>query len=844
MTTEQKYSCQGCDRTDLTLTRNGKVRSHAADGKRASETNPACGMGSEWPKESTEFHTHRFEYGDDDNGHSGSFCDCGLEEPAGPPPAQPLPGERDGEFAAYVKESGDVSPAPPNPFRDPLPGGVWDSLPHDRQLGDAGVDQRNTPESLGTCTRCGKPRDGHAHDVRTPVPGSADSFLDGVEDEPEADPDDEGDGRRYFESRYDGTCITCMSHFEQGDMITRGPDDDGWEGQDCCGEFAVKRPERPRAVARTLPVERGRYVFPHPVTGKKTSGQRASKYAEGIQDKYTLDQWKGRMIVLGMTIRPDLIEKAQSALRNEDPAKVAKIKRDYLNKIADDAKLAAGSKTRAEKGTKLHKYTEELDGGTRELADVPDDFQRDAEAYVAALAEAGFVPIRPLIERSVYCDELGVTGTFDRVLMCIRDTDVIDLDGRPVQIRNGEFVIGDVKSGDNIESPWLEILVQEAIYAHAVNENGVAVQDEPGGPWRWEDLISMGAGKVREDVGIVMHIPYGSHECKLYYADLITGWRGARLCKENRDFWKIKLPKQPVFSMVIAEDVTDHAPGPDDQDEITSTLAEQDETMAALITSAKDLGLLSPGTGSYGPEDDRITCACGVKWDNIETANAYDHDYQGCGETARPKNIMEAVKQARDKAKDDVRLGFTRPTAATVAMPPSADHAPHVPPVTDYESTKGRITMDQNGATVRRPGPTNEEWTKRFTSARTREEANTAWREAKAAGVDAMDLRVMVSLVQLPKQDQEQAPVSRPTTPPAVPPVQDAPKPPETPGGGQAQPNLTERAHRVTTKDEASKIFHEAKVKIGLMETDEQKAKAREYLNGLVKIMQDRLKAA
>lgn len=26
-------------------------------------------------------HVHRFEYGDDDNGHSGSFCRCGEEEP-------------------------------------------------------------------------------------------------------------------------------------------------------------------------------------------------------------------------------------------------------------------------------------------------------------------------------------------------------------------------------------------------------------------------------------------------------------------------------------------------------------------------------------------------------------------------------------------------------------------------------------------------------------------------------------------------------------------------------------------------------------------------------------------
>lgn len=26
-------------------------------------------------------HVHKFRYGDDDNGHSGSFCECGEEEP-------------------------------------------------------------------------------------------------------------------------------------------------------------------------------------------------------------------------------------------------------------------------------------------------------------------------------------------------------------------------------------------------------------------------------------------------------------------------------------------------------------------------------------------------------------------------------------------------------------------------------------------------------------------------------------------------------------------------------------------------------------------------------------------
>lgn len=31
-------------------------------------------------------HVHEFEYADDSNGHSGSFCECGEEESSAPPP--------------------------------------------------------------------------------------------------------------------------------------------------------------------------------------------------------------------------------------------------------------------------------------------------------------------------------------------------------------------------------------------------------------------------------------------------------------------------------------------------------------------------------------------------------------------------------------------------------------------------------------------------------------------------------------------------------------------------------------------------------------------------------------
>lgn len=80
MTDTAKAACRRCPRTDLSLTANGRVRSHAANGKRPGPENPNCPGGSDLPR----------------------------DEPA----------------AEQVTASGG-----PNPHRSPIPTG---SLPHDR----------------------------------------------------------------------------------------------------------------------------------------------------------------------------------------------------------------------------------------------------------------------------------------------------------------------------------------------------------------------------------------------------------------------------------------------------------------------------------------------------------------------------------------------------------------------------------------------------------------------------------------------------------------------------------------------------------------------------------------
>lgn len=756
MTDRQTYSCQGCDRDDLTLTKNGRVRSHAPNGKRVGPDNPACPEGSNFPVQDTEFHTHRFEYGDDEIHMAGSFCtvdDCDMAEPADKPEEIRLP----------------APPPRPNPFRDPLPGGLHDNA--------------------APATHTGRPAMHSSAPSRPqpPAPVSADEFLDSADYDDYAEPADDG-GPSYWPARYDGECTTCFSHFDAGDNIRKiGPRE--YEAQDCCGYGATPKPEVPKSVARTLPVVRGRYVLPDPETGKPVKASRASKYAEGIADSYALDQWRHRMILVGLVKDPEILDKVQSGIRDQDPLDAVKTRRAFLNERAEEAMSAAGGDIRSGKGTTSHKYTEEVDAGTRALIDVPKEYRKDVAAYRLALSSCGFEPVKGLIERSVYSAELGVCGTFDRVLRCIRTTDALDLNGRMITIHEGEFVIGDVKTGDNIEHPWLEILVQEAVYAHAVNENGVAVQDDSGGPFRWAPLSEFGVDKVREDVGVVMHVPYGQGECHFYAADLITGWRGALLCKGNRDFWKIKLPKVPIVTYTVApDDPVDHP-----QDVLDRRSAREQAEGRPVDADGQPL---------------QIECDCGQTWPDVKSMQDAGHSPQGCVEA-----MVEEVYGQQEKE--------------PVADPPK---------ISALVNSKSRV-IEQTHAEIEQ----------RFRDARTRAEANAAWADAKRFGIPPEEIKRLISLVRLEDPASADQHDPKPQTAVSRPESRSGDKPVAEEGGSrppaaqpQAQPNLTERAHRVTTKAEASKIFQEANEKISEM-PEEKRPAAREYRDKLVKIMKDRL---
>jgi hypothetical protein len=677
MADDQRYSCQECSRDDLSLTKNGRVRSHAENGKRATADNPACGGGSNFPIQDTEHHTHSFEYADDDNGHSGSFCTvdgCGMAEPdnlgdqrqapersdvatAGdgswtddsdpqaamadaptmdapiPPEAQPTEYKPTAseyrEASAIVRSPDGASEADIHWAQDVLDQATSAGVRADDPEGDCTCPGKKSPDMAHnaacpryvprTVTRTGGPNP-HRAPLSTgsaPVPKtarpapkqSAEEFLGGTPvpqppasaaPAPSADDaanaflgagpagpaqdandflateqeESEDDGPHWFEARYDGACGSCGERFLEGDLIARDPDGSGdWIGQECCGHTLeedsaedVPRVDRTDPMVRLkakLVIRNGRYEAPDPeakpgTVPKKQKFTRVTTFVKLASDSFALSQWSQRMAILGLVHRPELGRKVRTLLENATvpPHELAKLERDRLNDLVDQAKDAAGHKIRAAKGTILHTHTEKLDRGEQQPGEIVEEFRKDAVAYLSAVERFGLKTHVHLVERSTVVVEMGVIGTFDRDYEITRRITATlpgkgKTPGRLVTLEPGEFVVGDVKTGADLQYGQEEIATQISLYAKGQNRHGIATpvvrEDGKGYDWTWRkpgesamDGTDWVVPKVREDVGIVVHIPYGEGTPTVYLVDLEEGWRNAQACLEVQTRQRVK----------------------------------------------------------------------------------------------------------------------------------------------------------------------------------------------------------------------------------------------------------------------------------------------------------------
>lgn len=244
----------------------------------------------------------------------------------------------------------------------------------------------------------------------------------------------------------------------------------------------------------------GRYNIPDPVTGKVIPRTRSTTFAKSLSDTFALNQWSQRLVAKGIATRPDLRSLAAATSLDD---------RDVLNRIAEDAKAAAGAKQSANMGTAMHKLTERLDRG-EPVEGVTDEEHADLDAYQKSLQDAGITVEPGRIEQTVVWPEFDVAGTFDRLYRMV----------------DGTLVVGDVKTGADLSYAFTEIVIQLGSYSAASHI------------WHWDRAELEPMPEVSREYAIVAHMPIGRAECTLYRIDVAAGIEAAKMCRDVRAWRK------------------------------------------------------------------------------------------------------------------------------------------------------------------------------------------------------------------------------------------------------------------------------------------------------------------
>lgn len=242
----------------------------------------------------------------------------------------------------------------------------------------------------------------------------------------------------------------------------------------------------------------GRYLLPDPETGKERAWTRATTLSSSIADTFGLTKWQMRMVAKGLGMRPDLLALAAAAHVDD---------KQTLDRVAGDAKEAAGSSAGANAGTALHSFTEAVDRG--EEPAVPPPWDADVAAYRDTLDAHGITRHPEWVERITVCPQYGVAGTFDRI---------VTLDG-------GRRVIGDVKTGRDLSYSWPEISIQLALYANATHMWAVD---------HWEPMPVLDPNEA-----VVFWLPVGKGDCQLFTVDTAAGWEMAEVAYQVRQ-WRAR----------------------------------------------------------------------------------------------------------------------------------------------------------------------------------------------------------------------------------------------------------------------------------------------------------------
>ncbi len=235
----------------------------------------------------------------------------------------------------------------------------------------------------------------------------------------------------------------------------------------------------------------GRPLIIPPDGGKPTAYTRTTTFIDCLEDTYHLSKWRQRKVAEGLVAQPDLLEQVASASNKGE-----------LDAICEAAAAAAGAGDAARTGTELHSLTEASDRGELYTDRIPAQHMPDVISYQRATTALEHLHI----EQLMVCDALKVAGTPDRISL--------------LRSRDGKKRIADIKTG-SLDYGLAKIEMQLALYAHS------ALYDPGTGQRSWiEDLD--------QEQAIVIHLPAGKADARLYYVDIAAGWDGVVLAEQVR----------------------------------------------------------------------------------------------------------------------------------------------------------------------------------------------------------------------------------------------------------------------------------------------------------------------
>lgn len=252
---------------------------------------------------------------------------------------------------------------------------------------------------------------------------------------------------------------------------------------------------------------------------KARSWTRATTLASTLADRYALERWGNRNVVLGIAARPDLYALAASCIPED---------KDQLGQIVDQAQEAAKARSGANLGTALHRLTERIDRG--EILDVPKEWRGDIDAYCKTLADASISILPEWIERVVINPSCEAAGTIDRMVYL-----------------DGKFTIADLKTGANaVDYGMGDIAVQLAIYANASHAWKGDADQVPRDQWGRYKLphpdddpdVYEPLPDINLERALVIHLPVGEGSCTLHEVDIAAGKKAIDLALAVRAWRK------------------------------------------------------------------------------------------------------------------------------------------------------------------------------------------------------------------------------------------------------------------------------------------------------------------